>query len=53
MNADKKSPRVSIVLPVFNGERYLRRAIESILDQTYADFELLICDNASTDTTEE
>lgn len=53
MNTDKKCPRVSIVLPVFNGEHYLRRAINSILDQTFTDFELLICDNASTDATED
>jgi glycosyltransferase involved in cell wall biosynthesis len=44
--------RVSIGLPVYNGERYLRDAIASILRQTYADFELIICDNASTDGTE-
>ncbi len=43
---------VSIGLPVYNGERFLRLAIDSILGQTYADFELIICDNASTDATE-
>jgi glycosyltransferase involved in cell wall biosynthesis len=45
-------PRVSVGLPVYNGERYLRISIESILAQTYADFELIITDNASTDSTE-
>ena len=45
------SPRVSIGLPVHNGERYLRRAVDSILAQDYADFELIISDNASTDAT--
>jgi glycosyltransferase involved in cell wall biosynthesis len=45
------TPRVSIGLPVFNGERFLRAAIESILAQTFADFELIISDNASTDAT--
>lgn len=44
-------PRLSIGLPVYNGERYLRFALDSILNQTYSDFELLINDNASTDTT--
>lgn len=44
-------PRVSIGLPVYNGERFLPIAIESILNQTYSDFELIICDNASTDST--
>jgi glycosyltransferase involved in cell wall biosynthesis len=37
---------------VYNGERYLAQAIESILAQTFVDFELIICDNASTDRTE-
>ena len=49
MTADK--PRLSIGLPVFNGEKYLRQALDSILRQTYDDFVLLISDNASTDTT--
>lgn len=44
-------PRVSIALPVFNGERHLAQALDSILQQTFGDFELLICDNASTDRT--
>jgi glycosyltransferase involved in cell wall biosynthesis len=42
---------ISIGLPVYNGEKTLRKAIESILDQTYSDFELIISDNASTDNT--
>jgi glycosyltransferase involved in cell wall biosynthesis len=46
------NPKVSIGLPVYNGEAYLQDAIASILDQTYQDFELIICDNASTDQTE-
>jgi glycosyltransferase involved in cell wall biosynthesis len=45
------TPRVSIGLPVYNGEKYLVEAIDSILGQTYEDFELIICDNASTDRT--
>ncbi len=44
-------PRLSIGLPVYNGERYLGEAIESVLDQTYEDYELIISDNASTDQT--
>ena len=43
------SPRVSIGLPVYNGERFLVQAIESVLAQTFEDFELIVCDNASTD----
>jgi len=44
-------PLVSIVMPVFNGERFLREALDSLLTQTFSDFELLIGDNASTDAT--
>jgi len=46
-------PHVSVGMPVYNGERYLRQAIESILFQTFQDLELIISDNASTDATEE
>jgi glycosyltransferase involved in cell wall biosynthesis len=46
-------PRVSIGLNVYNGEKYLRLAVESILRQDYTDFELIISDNASTDATQE
>jgi glycosyltransferase involved in cell wall biosynthesis len=44
-------PLVSIGMPVYNGERFLRQALESILVQDYGNFELIISDNASTDTT--
>jgi len=53
MSEPEKEPLVSIGLPVYNGERYLAEAIESILAQTYRHFELIICDNASTDGTEQ
>jgi hypothetical protein len=43
--------RVSIVLPVFNGERYLRQAIRSCLDQTHTALELVVVDDCSTDAT--
>ncbi len=42
-------PRVSVVVPVYNGEAYLRAALESALAQTVPPFELLVFDNASTD----
>ncbi len=45
------TPCVSIGMPVYNGEDYLAAAIESILTQTFSDFELIISDNASTDRT--
>ena len=43
------SPTISICLPIFNGEQFLVQAIESALNQTFTDFELLICDDASSD----
>lgn len=46
-------PLVSIGMPVFNGADYVDAAIESILAQSFTDFELIICDNASTDATAE
>jgi glycosyltransferase involved in cell wall biosynthesis len=46
------APTLSIGLPVFNGARYLEASVESILAQSYCDFELIISDNASTDDTE-
>jgi len=51
MSGREKRPRITIGLPVYNGERYLRASIDSILDQTFPDFELIISDNASTDST--
>jgi glycosyltransferase involved in cell wall biosynthesis len=45
-------PRVTIGVPVYNGGRFLARTLESLLAQTYSDFELIISDNASTDDTE-
>lgn len=46
-------PRVSVGLPVYNGERFITQAIESILSQTFADLELVVSDNGSSDGTEE
>ena len=48
---DATRPRVSFAIPVRNGERFLGRAIESLLAQNFGDFEIVICDNASTDNT--
>jgi len=45
-------PRVSIGMPVYNGERFLQEALDSVLAQTFEDFEVIISDNASTDATE-
>jgi glycosyltransferase involved in cell wall biosynthesis len=42
-------PKVSVLMPVYNGELYLREAIDSILNQTFSDFELIIIDDCSKD----
>src|SRR5690606_37374672 len=44
-------PRVTVLLAVHNGERYIQEAIDSILAQTFGDFELLIVNDGSTDAT--
>jgi glycosyltransferase involved in cell wall biosynthesis len=44
-------PTVSIGMPVYNGEKYIREALDSLLAQTFGDFELIISDNHSTDDT--
>ncbi len=51
MNSANPHPRVSIGLPVYNGERYLREALDSLLGQSFHDFEIIVSDNCSTDNT--
>jgi len=46
-------PKVSVIMSVYNGEKYLKEAIESILNQTFRDFEFIIVDDGSTDKTPE
>jgi len=53
MHSAAGNPEVSVGLPVYNGEQYLGEAVQSICEQTFADFELIISDNASTDRTAE
>jgi glycosyltransferase involved in cell wall biosynthesis len=45
------NPAISVILPIYNCEKYIKFAVESILNQTFLDFELLIIDDASTDST--
>ena len=47
----KSTPLITIVLPVYNGSRYLSTALDAILSQTYKNFELIVVDDCSTDTT--
>ena len=51
--SEQSAPRVSVLMPVYNGEKYLEEAVESILAQTFDDFEFLIMDDGSTDRTGE
>ncbi len=53
MVKDNISPLVSIGMPTYNGENTIERALDSLLSQDFKDFELIICDNVSTDNTEE
>ncbi|MEY9840204.1 glycosyltransferase family 2 protein [Streptacidiphilus sp. EB103A] len=54
MTAPKAArPRLSIGLPVYNGEEYLAESFDALLGQTYEDFELIVSDNASTDRTQD
>lgn len=53
MDSKKLTPIVSIGLPIYNGEKLMRKAIQSILSQTFTDFEIIISNNASTDLTEQ
>jgi hypothetical protein len=46
-------PRLSVGLPVYNGQNYLSQSLDALLGQSYPDFELIISDNASTDATPE
>lgn len=52
MSLTTREPLISIGVPVYNGERFIRRALDSLLAQTYENIEVVICDNASTDNTE-
>lgn len=53
MSNTNSSPTISVILPAYNAERYLQDAIDSILKQTFRDFELIILNDGSTDKTEE
>jgi glycosyltransferase involved in cell wall biosynthesis len=50
---NKQVPLVSVVMPAWNSGRTIRDAIESVLKQTFTDFELVVCDDFSQDDTQE
>jgi len=50
-NVNNKKPLVSVIMAAYNTEKYIAEAIESVLSQTYSNWELVIADDASTDTT--
>lgn len=43
-------PKISVIVPVYNAEKWLRRCVDSILAQTFTDFEILLVDDGSSDT---
>ncbi|MCP4523659.1 MAG: glycosyltransferase, partial [Candidatus Gracilibacteria bacterium] len=43
------NPKISVIMPVYNTEKYVGEAIESIISQTFTDFEFIIIDDCSTD----
>ena len=51
--SEQEKPLVSVIVPVYNGERYLRASLDSIVGQTYSPLEILVMDDASTDATPE
>lgn len=53
INEDLLQPWLSIIIPVYNAERFLRKCLNSILEQTYTDFEVILIDDGSTDTSSE
>lgn len=53
LHYENKNPKVSIGFPVYNGEQTLKKSLDSLLSQTFTNFELIISDNASTDMTSE
>ena len=47
--SDSVKPEISVIMSVYNDEKYIAKAIDSILTQSFSNFELIICDDYSTD----
>lgn len=51
MKVKKEGPEISVVMPTYNGSKHIEKAIESVIEQTYTNWELIIVDDCSTDNT--
>src|SRR5690242_1512065 len=49
--SSSRAPRVSVVIPTYNRAREMRRCLDSLVSQSFRDFEVLVCDDGSTDET--
>ncbi len=53
MSLIEEMPQVSVIIPVYNGENYLTQALDSAIDQTYTDYEIIVVDDGSNDCTQQ